>query len=403
MSHQYKDPANGVKSSIGPQIVTAYYQKQALIELRKEQYFTQLASATAIPANYGKTIKRFHYMPILDDRNVSDEGIDATGARIANGNLYGSSKDIGSIPGKMPVLGENGGRVNRVGVTRLELEGTFEKFGFFTEYTRDSLNFDTDADLLQHINRELLTAANQTTEDALQIDLLNNAGTLRYPGAATARSEVDGSLPTYGDLMRLSIDLDNNRTPKHTTILTGTRNIDTKVIPAARYAYIGSELIPTLRAMQDLHGNPAFVSAEKYASGTTLAAGEIGAVDQFRFIVNPNMFKWAGAGKAATDANVPATAVDAGGTKLKAASYYSTGGKFDVFPILVVGDESFATITFQTSGNTVKFEINHKRPGDNLDRLDPFGETGFISIRWFYGFMALRPERIALIQTAALM
>lgn len=390
MVMQYKDPINGKESSIGPQIVTAYYQRQALTELRKEQFFTQLATATAIPANYGKTIKRFHYMPILDDRNVNDQGIDATGAKISNGNLYGSSKDIGSVPGKLPVLGENGGRVNRVGVTRLELEGTFEKFGFFTEYTRDSLNFDSDADLLQHINRELLTAANQITEDALQIDLINNAGTIRYAGDATSRAEIgQNDVVTYGDLMRLSIDLDNNRTPKHTTILNGTRNIDTRVVPAARYMYIGSELIPTLRAMKDMHDNAAFISAEHYAAGTTLAAGEVGQIDQFRVIVNPNMFKWEGAG-----------ATLASGDD---AVYYNNGTNYDVFPMLVVGDESFATITFQTSGNTVKFEINHKRPGENLDRLDPFGETGFISIRWFYGFMALRPERIALVMTAAKM
>lgn len=390
MAHQYKDPINGRESSIGPQIVTAYYQRKALEELRKEQFFTQLAHAQSIPPNFGKTIKRFHYMPILDDRNVNDEGIDATGAKIINGNLYGSSKDIGAVPGKLPVLGENGGRVNRVGVTRLELEGTFEKFGFFTEYTRDSLNFDTDADLLMHINRELLTAANQITEDALGIDLINNAGTIRYAGEATQRSELgQNDIVTYVDLMRLSIDLDNNRTPKHTTILTGTRNIDTRVVPAARYAYIGSELIPTLRAMVDLHGNPAFISAEHYAGGTTLANGEVGQIDQFRFIVNPNMFKWDGAG----------ATLESGDD----AVYYNNGENYDVFPILVVGDESFATITFQTSGNTVKFEIKHKKPGDNLDRLDPYGETGFISIRWFYGFMALRPERIALVMTAAKM
>lgn len=390
MVMQYKDPINGKESSVGPQIITAYYQRQALTELRKEQFFTQLASAQAIPSNYGKTIKRYHYMPILDDRNVNDEGIDATGAKIVNGNLYGSSRDIGTVPGKLPVLGENGGRVNRVGVTRLELEGTFEKFGFFTEYTRDSLNFDSDTDLLAHINRELLTAANQITEDALGIDLINNAGTIRYAGDATSRATIgQNDIVQYVDLMRLAIDLDNNRTPKHTTILTGTRNIDTKVVPAARYMYVGSEAIPTLRAMTDLHGNPAFISAEHYAAGTTLATGEIGQVDQFRIIINPNMPVWAGGGATL------ATGDD--------AVYYNNGTNYDVLPMLVVGDESFATITFQTSGNTVKFEINHKKPGDNLDRLDPYGETGFISIRWFYGFMALRPERIALIMTAAKM
>lgn len=390
MTIQYKDPANGKPSSVGSQLQTFYYLRQALTEVAKERYFGQLASAQAIPANYGKKIKRFHYMPILDDRNVNDEGIDATGAKISNGNLYGSSKDIGSIPGKLPLLGENGGRVNRVGVTRLELEGTFEKFGFFTEYTRDSMNFDSDADLLMHINRELLTAANQITEDALQIDLINNAGTIRLAGDATSRSEIgNGDIITYADLMRAGIDLDQNLTPKHTQMLTGTRNVDTKVVAGARYAYIGSELIPTLRAMKDLHDNPAFIAAEHYAAGTTLAAGEIGQVDAFRFIVNPNMMRWVGGGAALAEGDEDA--------------YHNDGANYDVFPILIVGDQSFATITFQTSGNSVKFEINHKKPSENIDRLDPYGETGFISIRWFYGFMALRPERIALIQTAALM
>ena len=233
MVQQYKDPANGVPSSVGPQIITSYFLRQALTELRKEQYFTQLAHAQSIPANFGKELKRYHYMPILDDRNVNDEGIDATGAKIVNGNLYGSSRDIGTVPGKLPLLGENGGRVNRVGVTRIELSGTFEKFGFFTEYTRDSMNFDSDADLLMHINRELLTAANQITEDALGIDIINNAGTIRYAGDATSRATIgQNDVVTYVDLMRLAIDLDNNRTPKHTTIMTGTRNIDTRVIPA---------------------------------------------------------------------------------------------------------------------------------------------------------------------------
>jgi N4-gp56 family major capsid protein len=60
--------------------------------------------------NYGKKIKKYLYLPLLDDRNINDQGIDATGATIANGNLYGSSKDVGTIVGKLPTLTEHGGR-----------------------------------------------------------------------------------------------------------------------------------------------------------------------------------------------------------------------------------------------------------------------------------------------------
>ena len=389
MGMQYNDPKGGTPSSVGSQQLTHYYQKQALIEARKEQYFTQLADVTAMPKNMGKTIKRYHYIPLLDDANINDQGIDASGATIVNGNLYGSSKDIGTIPGKLPVLSETGGRVNRVGFKRKELEGSFEKFGFFDEYTQESLDFDSDAELMQHINREMINGANEITEDVLQIDLINAAGVIKYAGNATQISEMGADdVVTYGDIMRLGIDLDNNRTPKKTTVITGTRLVDTKVIPACRVMYVGSELLPTLKAMKDLHDNPAFIPVEKYAAGGTTLNGEAGSIDAFRIVVVPEMMKWAGAG---ADASASAT-------------HYETGEKFDVFPMLVVGDGSFTTIGFQTDGKSVKFKIYHKKPGEQTaDRNDPYGETGFMSIKWYYGFMVLRPERIALIKTTALL
>ena len=374
-------------STMGNQLQTEYFQKQALIEARKEQYFTQLADAIAMPKNMGKKIVRYHYIPLLDAANINDQGIDAAGVTTANGNLYGSSKDVGTISGKLPALSETGGRVNRVGFKRKQLEGTFEKFGFFDEYTQESLDFDSDAELWTHINREMISGANEITEDALQIDLLNSAGVIRYGGAATSPATMGAtSLVSYGDLMRLSIDLDNNRTPKQTTMFTGTRMIDTKTIPGARAMYVGSELLPTLRAMKDLHNNPAFIPIEKYASGGSTLTGEVGAIDQFRIIVVPEMMKWAGAGASAT-----------GNT-----DSYQTAGKFDVFPMLVIGESSFTTISFQTDGKGVKFKIYHKAPGEaTADRNDPYGETGFMSIKWYYGFMVLRPERIGLIKTVA--
>ena len=393
MTMKYNDPAGGSASTMGNQLRTDFYQKQALIEIRKEQYFTQLADAISMPKNMGKKIKRYHYLPLLDDANINDQGIDAAGATIANGNLYGSSKDVGTISGKLPVLSENGGRVNRVGFKRKELEGTFEKFGFFDEYTQESLDFDSDEELWMHINREMLAGANEITEDALQIDLLNSAGVIKYAGNATSNATLGADdVVTYGDLMRLSIDLDNNRTPKQTTMFTGTRMIDTKTIPNARSLYVGSELIPTLKAMKDLHNNPAFVPIEKYAgggatqAGTYSMTGEIGAVDSFRIIVVPEMMKWAGQGADATSNT----------------DSYQTAGKFDVFPMLCVGEQSFTTISFQTDGKGVKFKIFHKKPGEETaDRNDPYGESGFMSIKWYYGFMVLRPERIGLIKTVA--
>jgi N4-gp56 family major capsid protein len=502
--HIYSDPASGSESTIGNQIRIDHFIKTALIEVKKEQYFSPLADVTAMPKNMGKTIKRFQYVPLLDDGNINDQGIDAAGlvatqdvtivvtmsdgtippintdrsvpignkvyfvgtganaaaaedaARVAlmswanqivvagglalgltdsdadfatavttggasaydkgfrfaqpdgttitvaagaleaqsvmsQGNLYGSSKDVGAIPGKMPTLSETGGRVNRVGFTRVELQGTFEKYGFFEEYTQESLDFDSDAELEMHINREMIFGANEITEDLIQIDLLNAAGIVYFAGAATTDSEISGvaaSLTevTYGDLSRLSVELDNNRAPKTTKVISGSRMVDTRVIRGGRVMYVGSELTQTLETMVDYFSNQAFISIAHYADAGSVINGEIGTVGQFRMVVVPEMMHWAGAGLA--------EGVNSG--------YRATGGNYDVFPMLVVSDGSFTTIGFQTNGKTVKFSIKHSKPGSPESYAnDPYGETGFMSIKWYYGFMALRPERIAILKTVA--
>jgi N4-gp56 family major capsid protein len=373
------------------QMNTFFWLKKALITARKEQYFMPLASVTNMPKHYGKTIKVYEYVPLLDDRNINDQGIDAAGVVSADGNLYGSSRDIGTITSKLPTLTENGGRVNRVGFTRIAREGSLYKFGFFMEFTQEAIDFDSDADLMDHLSRELLTGATQLTEAVLQRDLLAGAGVVVYAGAATSNATVTGegagaALPTYANLMRLDQTLTDNRTPKQTTVITGSRNIDTKTIPAARVMFIGSELVPTFKGLTDLFGNAAFIPVQQYGDAGTVLNGEIGAVDAFRVVQVPEMLHWAGAGAA--------VAVNPG--------YRETDDNYDVYPVLVVGEDSFTTIGFQTDGKTVKFSVMTKMPGrETADRNDPYGETGFSSIKWYYGILIKRPERIGLFKCVA--
>ena len=398
----YNAPADGDKSSIdgagSDQMNTFHWLKKAIIESRKEQYFMQLASVTNMPKHMGKTIKVYEYVPLLDDRNVNDQGIDANGVTIVNGNLYGSSRDIGTITSKLPTLTENGGRVNRVGFTRISREGSIHKFGFFHEWTQESMDFDSDDMLKDHLSRELMNGAVQLTEAVLQKDLLAAAGVILYAGAATSDDEISGedrggapaSLVDYDDLMRLDQILTDNRTPKQTKVINGSRMTDTRVIPAGRIAFVGSELVPLLKRITDSFGNKAFIEIQHYGDAGTIVNGEVGSVDAFRFVQVPEMLHWAGAGAEVSD-NPGFRSTNVGGTE-----------RYDVYPILVVGDDSFTTIGFQTDGKTVKFNVLTKMPGrETADRNDPYGETGFSSIKWYYGILIKRPERIGLIKTVA--
>lgn len=384
-------PSSIDKSANNDQMNTYFYYKKAIIEARKEQFFIPLASSIDMPKHMGKKIKVYSYIPLLDDRNKNDQGIDASGAVIADGNLYGSSKDIGTITSKLPIIGENGGRVNRVGFTRIVREGSIQELGFFYEYTEDALNFDSDAELESHLDRELLNGAVEMVEDILQKDLIAAAGVTVYPGAATAIAEVtaEGATPdelNYKTLMRADQILTDNRCPKNTKVITGSRFIDTKTLPSCRIAYVGSEMVPTLKAMEDLFGNKAFIEVQQYADAGTVLNGEIGSIDNIRFIQVPEMEHMAGQG-ATAGAN---------------PGYRETGGKYDVHPILIVGDDSFSTIGFQTDGSKLNFNIINRKPGkETADRNDPYGKTGFSSIQFWYGFLCKRPERILVIWSVA--
>lgn len=391
----YNAPASGTPSDIdgagSDQMNTFFWLKKSLVESRKEQFFMPLASVQNMPKHFGKTIKVYEYVPLLDDRNANDQGLDAAGAVIANGNLYGSSKDIGSITSKLPTLTENGGRVNRVGFTRLSREGSIFKFGFFTEFTQESIDFDSDDALMDHLSRELMNGAVQLTEAVLQKDLLAAAGVVLYAGAAANDGAVTGegatpSLVSYENLMRLDQILTDNRTPKQTKVIVGSRLVDTKTIPGARVMFIGSELVPHLKGMKDLFDNQAFIAVQHYADAGTVLNGEIGTIDAFRIVQVPEMLHWAGVGAA----------------EVTNPGYRATGGNYDIFPMLVIGDDSFTTIGFQTDGKTVKFSVMTKMPGkETADRNDPYGETGFSSIKWYYGILVKRPERIGVVKTVA--
>jgi N4-gp56 family major capsid protein len=397
---QYKAPIEGQESTINgadtKQAQTFFWIRKAIITARKAQYFTQLSTTKSMPKNMGKTMTVYEYVPLLSDKNTFNQGIDAAGVATVNGNLYGSSKDIGTIVDRLPTLTENGGRVNRVGFTRLERRGSLQKMGFFYEFTAESLNFDSDADLMSHLSRETINGAVELSESVLQIDLLTHAGVVVFPGAATDDDEVSGegagaAEVEYATLTRLDRILTDNLTPKHTNIISGSRYTDTRTIQAARIMYGSPEAVAELKNLKDQFDEPAFIPLHKYADAASALVGEVGSIGPFRVIEVPNMLHWAGAGAEATVANPGFRTTMVGGEE-----------HYDIFPLLVVGDEAFVTIGFQTDGKSAKFDITTKMPGrETADKNDPYGETGFSSIKWYYGILVMRPERIGLIKMVA--
>ena len=464
--------ATGNKSTLGEQLNDFLFVKKALIETKDMEYFGQLGDTKSIPKHYGKSLKMYHFLPVLHDDNKNTQGIDAQGTVLeegkfyayakdgskvttsaapdgvyaseaaaetaikaaataakvpvseykivkGGGNLYGGSKVTKVILDNLPLLGEDGGKVNRIGFTRKVIEGTAHNYGVFYAWSREALDFDSQEDLAEFLSRETLIAIKKVNEAVIQAELLAGATTeiLCAGRNTTADSFVisskagETSIVDYSKLEKLEQALDDIKCPVDTSIVAGS-NATTNVqnIKQARYIFISPALESTIRRLKDWHGQACFVDVKDYAvqgsgkynsdSYRNVAAGEIGAIGGFRFIKNREM-----------QMDLTIDVVDGGGTKVTPSSnaetkkYRAIQGKFEIHNMLVVGGESFAHINLQHTGVGKKvdnkYEIIVADPQEIKSFDDPFSKNGYCSAQWWQGVMIVRPERLGIIKTLA--
>ena len=409
------DRTSGANTGGAAQMNQYFYDKAALIALRTKLIFSQMSSTRNMPKHYGDTLKKHVYVPLLDEANLTDQGLDKNGAYTAKGGrLYGGSKNIGTILSSLPDISETGGRVNRVGFTRREITAQIVNRGFFFEYSSRELDFDSDKDLYMHLTTEALRGAQELNEDILAATLISGAGYNHYAAGAVLPTGgtydpklyiTATSRPSIMDLYKMDTQLDHNKCPKDTEVIAGSRMIDTRTVENARYMFISSDVKTDFMSMKDLDGTTnAFIPLKTYSHANTDKKyishlhGEIGMVGPFRLVVVPKMLHYEGAG-----------ALKAGGTGARTTVVPKVGGgggteeRYNVYPCLIIGSGCFTHIGFETgSGAKSKFIVKNKRPGAP-ESIDPYGKTGLTSIQFWNGVLIERPEWLATYNISASM
>ena len=417
---------NPATSSLGAQINDKFWSKVAVKEARKKRVFSQLGDKLVQPKNYGDTLVKYHELPIIHKLNINDQAIDANGVKLVknkwyaydsagamtgdangyatkelaktaagatgsiksgNGNLYGGDTDFAVIKGSFPSLNEEGGKVNAVGMKRLVLEAKVTEFGFHVPFTKKMLDMDTETGLLARISREVGEAQGEIREKQIAAGLLSASEINRVlSGSASTIAEMGAAdKVSFTDIRGMEQSLKLARSPKQTKMIDGSTKIGTVVIGAGYAAYVGQELLPVLEDMVHA-GINVWKPVESYAAAGTIMEDEIGKVSSTRFIEVEDMIKYGGAGASSTD----------GVNDTDVANMYVSGGKYDVFPILYVGSDSFGTIGFD--GDVAR--VNTVMPTADAHN-DPYGKKGVVAISWFHGILIYRNERIRQILTTA--
>lgn len=426
-------PTAADNSTIGRQINDKHYSRAAVIEAKRKKTFSQMGKKETQPKHYGDTIVKYHEIPILDDRNVNDQGIDANGVQVipgvwyvyapdgtrwvtgadadgstgysteqlakaqlsaagagstlrkGDGNLFAGSKDMLIQNGAFPALTEEGGMVNRVGMKRLVIEAKVTEFGFYMSFTKKSLDMDTEVGLLARYSRSVGEAQGDVREAQIRNSLIGQSEQNRvFAGDATQMSEVGSDdILGFSDLRMMDKALKDARCPKTTKLIDGSTKVGTTTVGKARYVYVGQEALPTLEDMEH-KGKSVWSPVEDYAAAGSIAMDEIGRIGAFRFIEVEDMPNYTGAGASTADA------VDDDEVGNRYTSMGNDGiVRYDVFPVLFVGSESFATVGFE--GDVARVTtIMPKADAHN----DVYGKKGAVSISWYYGIMFLQPTWI---------
>jgi N4-gp56 family major capsid protein len=288
------------------------------------------------------------------------------------------------MTGTSVAAGSEGTR-NQVGMKRLLIEAQVTEFGFYIAFTERSLNMDTEVGLLARYSREVGTAQGDLRDAQIRNSLIGKSEDNRvFAGDATAIGEIGANdILSFSDLRMMDKALKDARCPKTTKLIDGSTKYGTTTVGKARYVYVGQEALPTLEDMEH-NGKSVWSPVEDYAAAGTVAEGEIGRIGPFRFIEVEDMPRYVGVGADATDAT------DDDDVANRYTSDDETGtAHYDVFPILFVGSNSFATVGFE--GDVARVTtVMPKADAYN----DPYGKKGSVSISWYYGIMFLQESWI---------
>lgn len=326
---------------------------------------------------------------------IADSATLKSGAgSIRNGNnSYLVEKDA------LTPIPETGGQMNEVNGSSKLVSAKVDTFGANTKYTVKSDKLDSRMKLIGRKIQDLGRYRKEAQEGQARASIIaaSEANRLLASTTAVTPAELDGAdVLTYEVFEAWEQDIQNAEIPLQTMIVSGSTKIDTKVVDGAYIVYIAKELVPTLRKIQGPDGTSVWIPAAQYKYGMMKEdfdglKGEVGSLEglPFRFVVVQDMPTYKGQGELVGDA------ADAGSATAQAMAY-KTNGRYDVFPLVVIGDDAYTTLSYGW-GNV---KARHVKPTADVHN-DIYAQVGGIATQWSYGFLAYRPERIRQLACAA--
>jgi len=259
-------------------------------------------------------------------------------------------------------------------LTKTDVSVDLEQYGDFIDLT-DQIE-DTHEDNVLKASMDVLGEQAAETVEETRINVLKAGSTVVYAGGATSRATVN-SAPTRSDLRKIYRAFKKNKARTISQIIAATAKIATEPVGEAFFAMGHTDLDA------DIRGITGFTPVEKYSAHMNALPGEIGKVENFRFVLTSMFDPWLQAGTSGT-------------TFLSGGVQVSVGASADVYPLIFVARDAYALVPLQGS-NAVTVMVKNPEPavGNEL------AQKGFVSWKTMQGTVILNQNWIQRLECAA--
>jgi N4-gp56 family major capsid protein len=256
-----------------------------------------------------------------------------------------------------------------------DITATLQQYNVLYGYT--DRTFDLYEDDIPKAMTELVGERVGLVHEMALFGVLKGCTNKFYGGTGTSRATVNGTISLVG-LRKIARSLQANHAEpisKMTKLIPATGLYGTSAVEVAYPVFISTDLIPDVR---DLAG---FIPVAKYSNSSAAVAGEIGSVENFRFIASPELVAVQDGG-AAVAGSVPAL--------------LSTSGTYaDTYQVIVGSADAWGHVGVNVGGK----DITALTPGQK-DKADPQGQRGYVGAKFYYNAVVLNNLQMAVYEVA---
>lgn len=217
---------------------------------------------------------------------------------------------------------------------------------------------DTHTDPVLQQMTDILGEQAAVTVETIRYNTLKAGTNVYYAGKVGGRSSVTTPI-VLADQRSVSTGLNRQNAKKITTVVASNPDFNTKSVEAAYMAVCHPDLESDIRNMA------GFVPVASYGPHTSPFEGEIGSVEQVRYLTSTVIAPFADSG-AAVGTNF--------GGVTGATARSTSGTNIDVYPILIFGRDAYGLVPLKGESSMTPMVVNPKpAPGDPLAQRGTVG------------------------------